>query len=176
MNAFIQSQFGYSPLTWMFHDRAMNHKINKVHERALRFVYNNNVLSFNDLLIKDGSLRIHHRNIHVLALEMFKIKIGLGSEIMKNIFFLKRDITPRVNTRSMVTNDFYIPQVNTVHYGHDSLRYFGPKIWDIVPLDMKLCDNVAKFKSSIKTWIPNLCPCRICLEYIAGVGYVTITS
>ena len=39
MKAFVISQFNYCPLTWMFHNRTLNNKINKLHERALRLVY-----------------------------------------------------------------------------------------------------------------------------------------
>ena len=38
--AFIESQFGYCPLIWMFHNRTLNNKINRLHERTLRLVYN----------------------------------------------------------------------------------------------------------------------------------------
>ena len=49
MKAFITSQFSYCPLIWMFHSRNLNNKINRIHERALRLVYQNN-LSFSELL------------------------------------------------------------------------------------------------------------------------------
>ena len=39
MRTFIESQFNYCPLVWMFHNRTLNNKINKLHERALRIVY-----------------------------------------------------------------------------------------------------------------------------------------
>ena len=39
MKAFIESQFSYCPLIWMFHSRTLNNKINRLHERALRIVY-----------------------------------------------------------------------------------------------------------------------------------------
>ena len=39
MKAFIESQFQYCPLVWMFHSRTLNNRINKLHERALRLVY-----------------------------------------------------------------------------------------------------------------------------------------
>ena len=42
MNAFFNAQFSYCPLTWMFHSRKLNNKINKSRERCLRIVYNNN--------------------------------------------------------------------------------------------------------------------------------------
>ena len=38
MVAFIKSQFNYCPLVWMFHDRTINSKVNKIRERALRIV------------------------------------------------------------------------------------------------------------------------------------------
>ena len=36
MKAFIESQYGYCPLVWVFHSRSLNNKINQIHERALR--------------------------------------------------------------------------------------------------------------------------------------------
>ena len=61
--AFIIAQFGYCPLVWMFHSRTLNNRIIKIHERALRIVYNDEQSSFNGLLIKDGAITIHQRNI-----------------------------------------------------------------------------------------------------------------
>ena len=37
--SFIISQFNYSPIVWMSHGRGLNNKINNIHERALRTVY-----------------------------------------------------------------------------------------------------------------------------------------
>ena len=74
MTAFIESQFSYCPLVWMFCSRAMNNKINRIHERALRLVYQDYMTPFKDLLIRDNSLSFHHRNIHQVAIEMFKVK------------------------------------------------------------------------------------------------------
>ena len=54
MNAFITSQFSYCPLVWMSHSRTMENRINKIHKKALRFVYKDETnLSLDDLLKKD---------------------------------------------------------------------------------------------------------------------------
>ena len=72
LKSFIESQFSYCPLVWMFCSRTMNRKINQIHERALRLVYQDYSSTFEELLKKDNSLTFHHRNIHQVALEMFK--------------------------------------------------------------------------------------------------------
>ena len=43
--AFIESQCKYCPLVWMFHGRQINDKKNKLHERALKIVYNNTIIT-----------------------------------------------------------------------------------------------------------------------------------
>ena len=72
MKAFIESQFGYCPLIWMFHSRTLNNRINRLHERTLRLVYKDSHLTCQELLHKDKSFSIHHRNLQKLAIEMYK--------------------------------------------------------------------------------------------------------
>ena len=62
MKTFFESLFSYCPLIWMFCDRTLNAKINRLHERALRIAYNDYISSFEDLLVKDGSVTIHEKN------------------------------------------------------------------------------------------------------------------
>ena len=62
MNAFFKSQLYYCPLSWMLHGRTLNNKLNRLHERCLRIIYNNNTSSFTDLLEIDDSVSVHHRN------------------------------------------------------------------------------------------------------------------
>ena len=72
MNDFITSQFSYCPLVWMSHSRTMNHRINKIHEKALRVVYKDETnLSLDDLLKKNKSVSIHQRNLQILATDIF---------------------------------------------------------------------------------------------------------
>ena len=79
MNAFFKSQFNYCPLVWMCCNRSLNNKINRLHERCLRIVYNDKKSSFNEVLVKDGSISIHHQNSEKLTVEMFKVSRGLKS-------------------------------------------------------------------------------------------------
>ena len=86
MKSFIISQFGYCPLIWMTHNRGLNNKINHIHERALRIVYKDFSTSFEGLLAKDKSVTIHNQNLQQLAIEIFKVKMGVFPIIMKEIF------------------------------------------------------------------------------------------
>ena len=67
MKSFVTSQFSYCPLIWMFHSRRLNNKISSIHERALRITYQDNASTFQELLNKDNSVSIHHRNGQVLG-------------------------------------------------------------------------------------------------------------
>ena len=68
--------------------------------------------------------------------------------------------------------DFVIPQVKSVYKGSNSLRYFGPIIWNLILKEIKNCDTLASFISKIRQWRPNSCPCRICKNFIANVGFI----
>ena len=46
MKAFVESQFGYCPLIWMFHSRGLNNKITRIHERTLRMTYKDKSSTF----------------------------------------------------------------------------------------------------------------------------------
>ena len=43
--AFVESQFKYCPLTWKFHGCKTNYKINRLHEWALKLIYNDHISS-----------------------------------------------------------------------------------------------------------------------------------
>ena len=70
--------------------------------------------------------------------------------------------------------DFSLPQVKSLNYGLKVLRYFGPKIWNILPNDIKNPKTLREFSKKVKSWIPWNCPCRICENYIYLVGFTNI--
>ena len=124
LNAFFISQFSYCPLVWMFHSRGKNNKINRIHERCLRIIYNDKKSTFYELLEKDGSVSIHKRNLRFLACEMFKLKRDMAPELIKEL------ILPNRQRRYELRNnpDFAVPIVKSVHKGLESLNYLGPTI------------------------------------------------
>ena len=167
VKAFFESQFSYCPLVWMFHSRTLNNRINKLHERALRLVYKDPHLTFEQLLEKDNSFTIHHRNLQKLAIEIYKIINNESPVIMKQIFPVSNN---PYNLRN--NNPFISTNVHTVYNGTETISFRGPQIWALVPENIKKSKSTTEFKRKIRSWKPNGCPCRICKIYIANIGFV----
>ena len=167
MKAYFMSQFGYCPLVWMNHSRSLNNRINTLHKRALRLVYSDFTSSFTELLWKDNSVTVHQKNLQNLAIEMFKVKYNLVAKIMNEVFKLK---TRSFNTRHKT--DFQRRNVKTVIYGSETLWSLGPKIWDLIPIELRNLTSLNVFKSKIKSWSTQQCPCRLCEKYINDLGFI----
>ena len=165
---FIISQFNYCPLIWIIHNRSLNNKVKYINERALRIVYDGYSYSFEDRPNKDKSVTIHQRNLQQLAIEIFKVKIGIAPIIMNEIFTFVENNT--YNLRS----GMHLSRVNvhSTQYGTESIGNLGAKIWNLVPVHMKDLKALSTFKNQIKKWIPKDCPCRLCKVYVAQVGFL----
>ena len=77
LNAFFYSQFTYSQLVWMCHNRTNNYKINSLGERCPRLIYSDKKSYYEDFLENEGSVSMHHRNLRTLAVEMLKVFKGI---------------------------------------------------------------------------------------------------
>ena len=137
MKAFINSQFGYCPLVWLNHNREINNRINRFHERSLRVVYNDYNATFEQLLEKDNAVKIRDRNLQVLATEIFKVKLGIAPVIIDDVFCIRKN---DYNTRK--ADDFQSHCVKTVHYGRETVSFLGPKLWSILPNEYKRIINI----------------------------------
>ena len=83
--AFVQPQFKYCPIVWMFHGRRTNSKINKLDERALRIVYDDEVSTFDQLLAMDKCFCIYHQNIQRILIEIYNALHDSGNSL-KELF------------------------------------------------------------------------------------------
>ena len=169
LKSFVEAQFGYCPLVWMFHGREINRKINHIHKRSLRIVYRDYNSSSKDLLKKDNSVCIRHRNIQILAVDLFKVKENLSNTIMGDIFPTR---VPNYNLKSQT--DFLRSTVNTTKLGLSSLRHFASKVWSVIPIETKNSSTVEIFRSKISKWEPNDCDCKLFQDYLHRVGYVNL--
>ena len=84
-----------------------------------------------------------------------------------------------LKTRTLTYNlrsqtDFVRYCVNTRRYGLNSLSYFAPKVWDMIPLEIKNINYFQKFKTEIRKWAPENCPCYLCRPYVQNLGFVEL--
>ena len=67
----------------MISTREVNHKINRLHERGLRALINDETSTFNDMLSKSNDITIHVKTIQKLMIEFCKYLYGHSAPVMK---------------------------------------------------------------------------------------------
>ena len=80
-------------------------------------MYRDNLSTFDDLLSRDISVSVHHKNLQILARELFKVKNGIAPSFMNEIFKLKENVTD--NSKQV----FVTHNIRTVHHGTDTLSH-----------------------------------------------------
>ena len=171
LNAFITSQFSYVPVVWTLHNRKLNNYINRIHERALRIVYQDLNSTFEELLAKDGSFKIHDCNLQRLRIEIFKVKMKLAPEIMNEVFDIIESPYPLRNELRFKSRN-----IRTIGYETKTAAFVGSKIWSYMPSELKESTSLNEFGSKIKTWKPENCPCKLCKIYLQRMGYLQVTN
>jgi len=71
-----------------------------------------------------------------------------------------------------VNPSFASKNIRTVHYGFQSISYLAPRIWILVHKIVKESLSLKSFKKGIKQWVPYGCPCRLCQQYVQGLGFI----
>ena len=96
VHSFVFSNFNYCPLVRYFSSEKSVKKIEKIHERALRFLYNDSSSSYEDLLskAKKCTSRISRLRtlwpLRTLCVEIYKTISKLNPPFMQDIFKLKQ--------------------------------------------------------------------------------------
>ena len=93
---------------------------------------------------------------------MYKIKHNLCPEPIQELF------VPATRGKQ----EWVPPKVRTVNKGIETIRYRGPKTWELVPTKIKISKSLSEFKIKIKDWKTVGCVCRLCKSYIKDLGYI----
>ena len=93
---------------------------------------------------------------------MYKVKNNLSPKPVQEIF-------KKSNFRG---KDWVLPHARTVNNGLETIRYRGPKTWELVPMEIKQAKSLSDFKYKIKQWKPTGCTCRLCKIYIHDLGFL----
>lgn len=155
--SFIMSNFNYCPVVWHFCGENNTKKMEKIQERALRFIYEQYDCNYEELLLKSGLPTLKIRRLRTMALEVFKIIYKKSPVYLHDIINLKQS-----HYSFRKDNLVEIPQVRTTGCGLHSVRYAGAALWNELPNEIRLQANINQFKSLINNWNGNSCRCGSC--------------
>ena len=126
-NAFIDSQFNYTPLLWMFCRKTLSSKIEKIYHETLKVVYKSND-SYDNLLLQNNTVSVHQRHPTFLMTEMYKSISQLNPEFMRS-YFTHKEMS--YSLRKGPT--FGLPKTNSFYYGTNVVHFRGSLIWNNLP-------------------------------------------
>jgi len=105
------------------------------------------------VLIQLHWLPITYRIDYKVLLMVYKALNNLAPEYIRDMLKYKP-----VTAHSLRSNDqklLMVPRSHTVTYGDRNFRTYAPKLWNVLPFDIRNCDNVDKFKQLLKTVLFN---------------------
>ena len=159
-HSFILSNFNYCPLVWHFCGEVNTSKIEKIQERALRFVYLDTTSSYEDLLMKANLPSLKIRRMRELAMAAFKIihKDDKTPSYLHNLITMRNDVYS-----FRYSNSATLPNVRTTRYGLSSFRFSAAKLWNSLPEHMRNTASVSQFQGMVQQWNgKDTCRCSAC--------------
>ena len=145
--SFISSNFSYCPVSWMFSGKTNLNKLEKLQERALRFVFRDTTSPYDSLLKRGNFLPLSVHRMRCLGIEVYKCLHGLNSDYLNNLF---KQSSTKYDMRDSCRLEQ--PKFNTFSYGQRSFRCYGSKLWNLLPYSVKNTKDLNIFKSNITRW------------------------
>ena len=156
-NAFIDSQFNYALLIWMFCKKTLYSKINKIHHRTLKVVYGIDD-SHKNLLLSSNSVSIHQRHVQFLVAEIFKRISQINPEFTWSFFKPKK-----LSCNSRKGPILNLPRTQSTYYDTSAIHFRGSLIWNNLLAKVKSSSSVFESKTKIKNLGNIDCGCLICM-------------
>ena len=159
---FAMSQFNYCPVVWHFCKPGDTHKMEKIQERALRFIYNDYSTNYNELLLDNSESTLYLKRVRSMAHEVYKALNDTSPKYSKEMLRLRSNPMRR-------PMDLYVPRVNQIKFGYRSYSFEAPSLWNSLPLGIRKSENFELFKSLVKIWTGPSCRCASC-KYNENIG------
>ena len=118
--------------------------------------------------MRDHSFTIHVRYIQHLATDAYKVKNGLSLVIMNDVFQFGKNSAYELRS----DNHLQITNIQTAHFGSESTKTLGARIWNLVPEEIKASKFLMIFTNEIKNWTPKSCLCCLRRIYVGQVGFI----
>ena len=154
-SVFLDSQFNYAPLLWMFCRKTLYSKIEKIHHKTLKVIYESNDTDDN-LLLQSNTVSVHQRYLRFLVTEIYKSISQLNPEFMWSYFTHKN--MPYNFRKSPFLG---LPKAHSFYYSKNVVHFCGSLIWNNLPAVVKSNESLFEFKNKIKSIGDIDCACLI---------------
>ena len=143
--SFIVPYFNYCAETWNFHSKGATTKLEKLNERALRFVYRDHNSSYEMLLKQSGYQTLLNQRLAKILTTVYKVvNRQCVSESLRDL------AEPRKSNYNLRGDKILtLPKVNTTKYGLKSVRYEEANLWNKLPNEYRKADSYKLFKKQI---------------------------
>ena len=159
-NSFVNTQFGYASLIWMFRSKNSMLKINKIHRRTLHVVYDNYNSTYEELLDSYNDISIHQKHLKHLAIKICKSLAKMNPEFMWSVF---KNKSISYNLRN--GNICILPLARSSHFGINSVQFRGSLNWNNLPISVKESVSVKEFKQKLNHVQKIPCSCVACRRF-----------
>ena len=156
-HSFIMSNLNYCPLAWHFCSEQNTKKLEKIQERALRFIYDDYCSNYDELLSKSSLPTLKLRRMRAMAIQVFNILHKESPVYLHDLINVKHH-----SYSFRYTNTAVLPQVRTTTYGLKSFRFSAAKLWNSLPNEFRSIASFNQFKNVISGWNGDICHCAAC--------------
>ena len=145
-SSYILPIFDYGCLIWSRGSSTNNLRLFKLQKRAARIILNADILTPSESMFKE--LQWLSFSKHVLyhkSVMMFKALHGMAPEYLTEMFVK----TSQIHSRSLRSTDndmLRVPYART-----NSFTVSGAKLWNTLPLALRLTSNLNTFKLNVKS-------------------------
>ena len=147
-NSYISSNFNYCSIVWMFANKTQLEKLENTNKRALRFATDKGYLSYEELCKQEKQLSVFKRCVKNAAILLYKVRKDIAPKYLNELFETQN------SQYEMRDNDrLSLPSFNTVKYGKNSFMYWGAKLWNNIPDEIKRSISLNTFKTAITQWL-----------------------
>ena len=154
-NAFINSQFNYARIIRMFYRKNQYLKIQKIHHKAPKVVFNS-YGGYDELLQMSNEITIHQKHLHALICEVFK-SFDSNPEFMWSYFTFK-NITYNIRNGPLLK----LPNAKSTYYGINSVHFRACLLWNGLPQSVKHSESILELKRKLKELGNVDCSCILC--------------
>ena len=141
IEAYVISKCNYSTTVWYFCELVRIHRMEKLHERCIRFISNEYDKKYFDILA-EKKLTLYKKIILIMCCETYKTKNGLNAASMMDIFENWPSKYPSTNEKICI-------YLNITNW-HNSCRVQGAKLWNYLPNEIKDAASYETFQKGIK--------------------------